>query len=173
MCFVNGIKENVGKFKNAQSGLDRLLYKAAATTSSNPDLKVPLEEQLKSESLVNSDYYRIKGLDDINKSSILPFDRDSSIKWFEGLIGIRKLAFCIILGKGILISAISSIVFMYYGDVLIKKYDLVNKYPKIAKYLELRSKYQKYSLIFNSVLIVIVIITEILVGLSIFSFTFL
>jgi len=56
----------------------------------------------------NSDYYRIEGIDDIHKSSIISFY--SSLNWIEGLKSLQKLAFCIILGKCILISAISSIV---------------------------------------------------------------
>jgi hypothetical protein len=159
----DGIKKNISSFTLAQVKIEKLLDTAASTASSSTELKVS------SLSLPNTDPYRIEGLDDINKSSIINFEFDSSINWFEGLIGIKKLAFCIILGKGILISAISSIVFIYYGDVLIEKYDLVNKYPKIAKFIELRRKYQKYYLIFNSLLIVIVVITEILVGLSILT----
>lgn len=123
IVICEGIKKNIyiSSFTQAQVKLENLLDTAAATASPSTDLKV------NSDSLANSDHYRIEGLDDINKSSIINFYFYSSINWFEGLIGIQKLAFCIILGKGILISAISSIVFIYYGDVLIENYDLVNK----------------------------------------------
>ena len=101
---------------------------------------------------------------DIKKSMVLPFE--SSIEWFDSLIGIQKLAVGLILGKSVILSALISIIFIFYGNILIDKYDLVNKYPKLAKIIELRRKYQKYYFNFSCLLIFLIVINELLVGFS-------
>ena len=172
LAICETLKVNIGKFSRTQSYFEVLLEKAIGTQSSDPSLIVSrsAETENKININVNTDPYKIEVIDDIHKSSIINFE--SSLTWFEGLRGLQKLAFCILLGKGILISAISSIVFIFYGDRLIAKYDLTNKYPKLSKFIESRRKYKKYSLMFNFLLIFIVVLTEILVGLSILSISF-
>lgn len=103
----------------------------------------------------------------INKSNILNIDLFSMREWFENLIGIKKIAVCLILGKSVILSALISIIFIFYGNILIEKFDLINKYPKIAKFIELRKKYQKYYFRLYCFLIFIIAITEIIFGISI------
>jgi len=105
---------------------------------------------------------------DIKKSMVLSYE--SSIEWFNSLIGIKKLAVGLILGKSVILSALISIIFIFYGNILIDKYDLVNKYPKLAKIIELRRKYQKYYFNFYCLLIFLIVINELLVGFALLFF---
>lgn len=54
-----------------------------------------------------------------------------------------------------------------YGNYLIEKFDLVNKYPKLHKILEYRMKYQKFYMFYNAIvaitLLLIFIIIDILI----------
>jgi hypothetical protein len=123
-----------------------------------------LEIKTGKNNITNNELEVIEPTGDIRKSSFFNFD--FSIEWFESLRGIHKLAVCLILGKSVILSALISIIFIFYGNILIEKYDLVNKYPKLAKLIELRQKYQKYYFKFNCLLIFIIVITELLLGFA-------
>lgn len=69
-----------------------------------------------------------------------------------------------------ILSAITSIIYIIYGDYLINKYHLENKFPKLAKLILLRKKYQSYILIFSSLIIIIISLTQ--VALAIFVLTY-
>jgi len=117
-----------------------------------------------------------KPQEDIKESCIFPFKLDlnsislNRLEWFESLNGIKKLAVCLILGKGVIFSALVSIIFIFYGNILIGKYDLVNKYPKLAKLIQLRQKFQKYYFKYYCFLILLVVFSEIIFGLTILTF---
>jgi hypothetical protein len=72
-----GIKGNISKFSQAQSKIETALSETAESASSSADQKVTPYTETKR--LKNSDHYRIEGIDDINKSSIINFDFDSSL----------------------------------------------------------------------------------------------
>jgi len=104
---------------------------------------------------------------DLKESSILDFNIFYFMDLFEGLNGIKKIAFCMILGKSIVFSALTSIIFIFYGDILIKKYDLENKYPKLAFIIQLRRKFQKYYFKLNCLFILLVVIIEVTFAIAI------
>jgi len=96
--------------------------------------------------------------DEIKKSSVL----NNLWERFETLDTLEKFAISIILLKSVLITALISIVFIFYGDYLIKKYNLELRYPKIANIIHLRRKFSRYYLILNICLIIYVISIEII-----------
>lgn len=169
IVLCEGIKGNITKFAKAQTEFEEELDSPDTTPGSSSAFKESFKEEAGSKP--NSDHYRIEGLDDINKSSMINFDLENAINWFDSLRGLQKLAISIIIGKGLLISALSSIISIYYGDFLIEKFELVKKFPRLAKFIMLRKKYQKYTLYFNLLLIVLVVTTEILVGLTLLGIT--
>jgi len=73
----------------------------------------------------------------------------------------------LILGKSIILSALVSIIFIFYGNILIEKYDLINRYPKLATIIQLRQKFQKYYFKYYCFLILFVITTEVAFGIAI------
>jgi hypothetical protein len=95
------------------------------------------------------------------------FEFSSILNWFEGLNGKKKTASCLILGKSIILSALVSIIFIFYGNILIEKYDLINRYPKLATIIQLRQKFQKYYFKYYCFLILFVITTEVAFGIAI------
>jgi hypothetical protein len=106
--------------------------------------------------------------DSIKESNILPFDFNVNtvLGWFEGLNGIKKIAVSLIISKSVVLSALISIIFIFYGNILIEKYDIENKYPKLAKLIQLRQKFQKYYFNYYCGLIMLVIITEVAFALA-------
>jgi hypothetical protein len=106
---------------------------------------------------------------DIKESSVFPlnFELSTILKWFEGLNGIKKIAFSLILSKSVVLSALISIIFIFYGNILIEKYNLENKYPKLAKIIHIRQKFQKYYFKYYCGLILTVVIIEIAFGIAI------
>jgi hypothetical protein len=109
----------------------------------------------------------IDNINDLKESSIFNFDIFSFMDWFEGLNGIKKIAVSMILGKSVIFSALTSIIFIFYGNILIEKYDLENKYPKLAFIIQLRRKFQNYYFKLNCLFILIVVITEVTFAIAI------
>jgi hypothetical protein len=106
---------------------------------------------------------------DIKESSMLPInfiDLKALLLEFETLSGIKKIAVAMLLCKSVIFSAVVSIIFVFYGNILLKKYDIKNKYPKLAKIIELRQKFQKYYLNYYIILILLVVITEVSFALA-------
>jgi hypothetical protein len=103
----------------------------------------------------------------IKESSILNINLSYILENFETLNGIKKIAFCLILSKSIILSALISIIFIFYGNILIEKYNLKNKYPKIYNIIQLKQKFQNYYFKFYCILILLIIFTEIIFGISI------
>lgn len=94
------------------------------------------------------------------QSSILPinFDYDNFLK---GLNKLELLSFGNLLLDSLILNATISIIFILYGDYLIKKFNLEIKYPKLANFIKLRKKLQKYSIVTNFILIFIGLIPQI------------
>ena len=82
----------------------------------------------------------------------LLFNFDYQIKlqeWLETLSGIELLAFIIFCFNGLILNALVSIVFILYGDFLIRYFKLEEKYPKLAKFIQIRRKLQNFSIKYN------------------------
>jgi hypothetical protein len=50
---------------------------------------------------------------------------------------------------------LSSLITVFYSDTIIKFYKLEEKYPRLAKFIQLRRKFQQYYFFFNSLGIII------------------
>jgi hypothetical protein len=106
---------------------------------------------------------------DLKEANIFNFNFPYSLEWFEGLNGIKKIAVSMILGKSVIFSALISIIFIFYGNILIEKYDLINRYPKLAKLIQLRQKFQKYYFNYYCYLIFSIIVIEVAFALAILT----
>lgn len=78
-----------------------------------------------------------------DKSKFLPIDISKLLDNFDP---IQKFAFAILCFSQVVLSSLISIIFIFYGDYLIRRFDLENKYPKLAKFIQLRRKFQNYYL---------------------------
>ena len=90
-----------------------------------------------------------------------------NLDWFESLIVIKKLAVSLIISKSVILSSLISIIFIFYGNIFIERYDLENRFPKIAIFIRLRQKFQKYYFNFYCTMIFIAILTEIVFGIAV------
>jgi hypothetical protein len=68
-----------------------------------------------------------------------------------------------------IISGLISIVFIFYGDYLINKFQLEIKFPKLAKIIQLRRKFQKYYLILSILLILSGSLSQIIFSLIVLT----
>ena len=82
----------------------------------------------------------------------LLFNFDFQIKlqeWLETLSGLQLFAFSIVCFNGLILNALLSILFILYGDFLIRYFKLEERYPKLAKFIQIRRKLQNFSIKYN------------------------
>jgi hypothetical protein len=84
----------------------------------------------------------------MNKSKILPENFNFS-DLYKNLSNDQIGGIGLLMFSQVLIGSAISIVFVFFGEYLIQRYDLDNKYPKLAKFIHLRRKFQKYYLMLN------------------------
>lgn len=96
--------------------------------------------------------------EEINKSFIFAFFMEN----FENMDSISKLCVTLLLGSSLLVSSLSSIIFVLYGDYLIEKYQLEVKFPKLAKIIYYRRKFQRYYLIFDALSVISIILVQVI-----------
>ena len=96
-----------------------------------------------------------------NKSQYL----DSLQSIIDGFNYEQNLAMSNILGSMFIIFSLISIISIFYGDKLILFFDLENRFAKIAKFIQMRRKFQQYYLLMNIGLILIVLLLIIYVNI--------
>jgi hypothetical protein len=104
------------------------------------------------------------GGDDDNKNNLISFN---IFNIFESLDPLDRIALSLLLLSQVIFSALVSIIFIFYGEYLIIKFDLERKYPRLAKFIQLRRKFQQYYLLFSILIIVSVLLIEILFFIAI------
>ena len=70
---------------------------------------------------------------EVTKSAFLDID----LLNFDSLTVYQKISVFLILSDTLIFNCLISIIFIFYGDYLIKKYDLENKCPRLAKLINL------------------------------------
>ena len=153
------------------------------------DTSIPLEEKLNkineilpniNEHIDNLEEFH-NNLDTLNKTIELFNTKNGSnfidsiyefMKSFDHFIGsldlIHQLTIVHMFACICLIFSLFSLIAILYGDYLIRRFDLETKYPKLAKWIQLRRKLQNYSLIWNFILIFSVIIVIFIVNIWLF-----
>ena len=94
------------------------------------------------------------------KSSILDIDLHSYLKSFSSE---ELLAFSGLLLNSLILSHTLSIIITLYGDYLISRFDLVNRYPRLAKIIKLRKTLQAYYLKISFTWIILAVIPQMVV----------
>lgn len=107
------------------------------------------------------------GIDSIKKTAILDF----YLIWtfIESLEIFHRIAFSLLILKSIIISSCISIIFIFYGDYLIQKFNIEKRFPKLAKIIQLRRKFQRYYLLAAISWIFIVSFIEIIFSIYVLS----
>lgn len=105
--------------------------------------------------------------DDIKKSSI--FNLEELWTRFDTSDGITKVVCITMFSSYFILSCVFGITVNLYGNYLLERFKLEEKYPKIAIFIEYRQKASKYYIISNLIFIVIVCLMNLVFGLSVLS----
>jgi Rad3-related DNA helicase len=82
---------------------------------------------------------------------------DSISQFFSTLNFEQTLAIFHISGAIFILISLYVIMIIYFGDFLIKYFNLEEKYPKIANFIKFRRKFQNYYILINILMIVLVL----------------
>jgi len=80
----------------------------------------------------------------------------------EQIGAFSNLLFC-----QVILASLISIIFVFFGEYLISRFKLETRYPRLAKFIQLRRKFQRYYLILNIFYIVVVVLIQIYVDIII------
>lgn len=96
---------------------------------------------------INSDINKIEELrkliEDSKKNSVFISEFDYQ-KFLDNLSKEELLAFSGLLLNSLVLSYSISIILVLYGNYLITRFDLENRYPKLAKFIKIRRQIQNY-----------------------------
>lgn len=70
----------------------------------------------------------------------------------------QNLAFITISGSFFILLTMFSIISIFYGDYLIIKLNLENKFPRLAKIIQLRRKFRQFYLLSNIIIIILILL---------------
>lgn len=76
-------------------------------------------------------------------------------EFLKSLSTLELFAFISLCFNYLILNALISIIFIFYGDYLIKYFNLEEKYPRIAKLISLRRKLNSYALKYNIFIIIL------------------
>ena len=88
---------------------------------------------------------------------------------FENLDIFEKIAVSLLFSNSVIISSLISIVYIFYGDILLEKFNLEQRYPKLAHLINLRRKFQRYYLFLAVLFIFISSLSQILFCLTVLN----
>jgi len=97
-------------------------------------------------------------LESLQKSSII----DTYFEWLNTFDQLSKMAISLLFLNYAILGSLISIVFIFYGDYIIKRFKLEERYPKWAKFIQLRRTFQSYYLIFSILIITVIIFSELI-----------
>lgn len=89
-------------------------------------------------------------------------------EFLSTLTRLELFAFISLCFNSVILNALISILFISYGEFLIKYFNLEIRYPKLAKFIAFRRTLQKYSLRYNLFLIFFCTIPQLFVCLLVF-----
>ncbi len=169
----NDLKENKSKLNDTENLINKLKNKPKSEITAED--KTLLEQAKSAKIRLDTNKERLEKMQErlmekvdniLKKRSIFPLDiefgeiREKLINMINEMSIIEKLALCGLALNQVILNSIISIVFVFYGDFLIKRFDIENKYPKISKFIQLRRKFQEYYLKINLITILICLLPQ-------------
>ena len=147
------ININANKNKELIDEVNSILDVPSLDSSNNPTNNFQKQDEIITPSL------QLEESKDIKKSNIFNFDNFD--EWFNNLDVVKQLSFSLLLTHGVVISALTNIIFVYYGNILIDKFNLETRYPKLKKIIEYRNKFSQFYFLNSCFIIFIVSVTYI------------
>jgi len=165
-AILGDLKEKLENTKNSMSRLEKIVKKK--------ETEVITEEQINNDtdlqyliSELNADWKKVDSCAEaikkaIDKNKFLPDNFDYK-NIYENITNDQLGGIGLILFSQVILASAISIVFIFFGEYLIQRYEIEKKYPKLAKFIQMRRKFQKYYLILN-------ILYLMFIGLALFVF---
>ena len=114
--------------------------------------------------IINNKVNRFTG----NGRGILDILLDAYNYWYKFLSNLtldQLLSVCYISLAINILFRIEAILTIYYGNYIIDYFKLETRFPKLANIIKLRRKFQSYSIIWNTILIIVALIIIIVLNL--------
>jgi len=110
-----------------------------------------------------------KYITNMNRRSVYLFDLDLEQMWkrYETYNAITKTACILIFNSSFIAVCLNTVVLNLYGDYLLDRFKLEQRYPRLAVFIKYRKKLGKYYIISNIVFIFITCSVNIIYGLCI------
>jgi hypothetical protein len=173
----NNLKKDVEvlehKLKNSVE-LKRDLQVKYTENSGDSSINDKLQEVIKKDEEIQYMYETVHSKFDlfINKINTLLNNSENKFQYFnslqsffDGLNYQQNLAIVHISGLIFILFCLINIISIFYGDKLIIFFNLENKYPKIAKFIQIRRKLQQYYFLMNIIFIFIVLFIIIIINI--------
>ena len=138
---INRIKGETLSIEEQNKLTQTILTKNDLLENNIQEINSKIDQNIKNINDINKEV----NIDYIKKSSIFSSNLDIQI-FLDSLSKEELLAFSGLLLNGLVLNYVISIIFILYGDYLIKRFDLENKYPKLAKFIKIRRQLQNYFL---------------------------
>nr|YP_010146931.1 hypothetical protein K4014_mgp36 [Cyclocybe aegerita]QQP21440.1 hypothetical protein [Cyclocybe aegerita] len=153
---------------NCQGNDDNINNKDIIDNSNNKGTEKDKMESYKNSAMLENSNLNTKttlDLDAPHTSNLLSWLSDK----FEHVDTMGKLAISLLIGKSILLSCLTSITFAIYGDYFLNKFNIEERFPKLANIIKIRRKFQKYYIILNILLMVCVILMEVTFSIAVLA----
>ena len=159
--------EIIQKYKRQLQALQPKEARADAELKLDIDRASKFTKEISKETDGNKILEMVTDDDDIQKSSV--FNLEELWTQFNSFDGITKLTCIMMFSSYFILSCVFGITSTIYGNYLIERFKLEEKYPRLAKYINYRKKLSKFYIISDVLIIVLVCCTNMLLGLSIIS----
>jgi hypothetical protein len=151
------------KLKNILKNKEEVITEKDMNT--NSDLKYLLSE-------IQTDWNKVVDYNEaikkaIDKNKFLPDNFDYK-NIYENITNDQLGGIGLILFSQVILVSAISIIFVFFGEYLIQRYEIEKKYPKLAKFIQLRRKFQKYYLILNILYILLIALILFIFGIWLF-----
>lgn len=100
------------------------------------------------------------------KSSIFPVDFDFS-SWIKEFTVVEQIALGGLCFSMFIVSNLFTIILILYGNYLIKRFDLENRYPNFSKFIQIRQKLSAYYLKYSFTMIFMALLPQFILYITI------
>uniref|UniRef100_UPI0030E571EB hypothetical protein n=1 Tax=Squamanita imbachii TaxID=2976389 RepID=UPI0030E571EB len=140
---VNNLNYNSSAATSYTQGLpEDQLFDDNDSVNSNTSAVVFAHPNVSGDSIENTD---INGLE---SNAMFPFG-ELFVLGFESLSIFCQTIVLLVMVKAVLISALLNLIFIFYGNYILNKFKIENRFPKLAKFIKLRTTFVRYIVYYN------------------------
>ena len=163
---------NKEKFNLINTNINEVIN---TTNSDTHSIIFQLDELSKDFRIVNNDLkFIIKAIEDyinLNSNNFLDSFTDlinKSQSFIQSMSFEQNVAFVHISAIIFIGSALFSLLAIYFGEYLLSRFNIVERFPKLGKFIQLRRKFQTFYIIVDSLIILVMLSILLLLNLYIF-----